>query len=267
MKRHLPEPAHYSRLRKYLAALPHGMPTSFTWVLAAAVVATPIFTVRAILPALGGGARDRNEEVQPNASVVDARGREGSHAAWTVTREIPASPGAADPGTDAPRLVATAVSPVSRPDGGDLAQDRVDEASADPGPSVEPSASASPSDFLLGELGEVDHEPGVAKPALLDRSVGTVVDSPPAPSIDTAERDSTPNPDVDDQVHGPARDQPSLEDRAPASDPVSGGGHGHDGASDRGEASDDDREADHRQTPSPMPGQPASTKPPENADD
>jgi hypothetical protein len=267
MKRHLPEPAQFSRLRKYLAALPLGIPTSFTWVLAAAVVATPILTVRAILPALGGGARDRVEEVQPNVAVVDDRGREGSQAAWTVTQEIAASPGVADPGSNAHPRLATAASPVPRRDGGDQAQDPVDEASADATPSIEPAATTyALSDTYLTELGQADREPDTDASSR-DRSAGTVVESAPAPSISASGSESTPNPDYDDRVEGPGRDQPSLEDKAPTTSPEPGGIPGPGEASDEGEASDNDREGDHRQIPGPVPGQPSPTSSPENGDD
>jgi hypothetical protein len=50
MQRHLPEPAPLARPRRLLAAMPSGLPTSSAWVLAAALIVTPVVTMQAVLP-------------------------------------------------------------------------------------------------------------------------------------------------------------------------------------------------------------------------
>ena len=50
MQRHLPTSTPLARTRRLLAALPSGLPTSSACVLAAALVVTPIVTLRAVMP-------------------------------------------------------------------------------------------------------------------------------------------------------------------------------------------------------------------------
>jgi hypothetical protein len=254
MQRHLPEPAPFSRLRRYLAALPLGMPTSFTWVLAAAAVATPIITVRAILPAYGGAAQDHEDQAQPNVAVDVDRNRQGWPGGRTSGQGTATASEVADPGRTAhPRVIETASPGLLAAGGG---QDRDRDQDPDPGDGASPdqilyvelSATASPSDGYMHELGQLNQEPGAqasmptqAFAAWLGEPVGDqpLVQDPPPASYEPLIQDSPPASEP-----SPAHEEASAQER-----------------SDDEETSDHDREADHR-WPSPGPTPSASTAPP-----
>jgi hypothetical protein len=257
MQRHLPEPAPFSRLRKSLAALPPGMPTSLTWVLAAAAVATPIITVRANLTADGGPALDHEEQTQANVATHVDRGRQGWLDGRTAGHRPATASEVADPGPTARPRVTQAASPGHpAPAGGqDRDQDPGDGASPDPALYVVLSASASPSDAYMHELGQLDQEPD-AQLSMPTRAFGDRVDEPV--------RELPWEPDLT-----PVSAEPPGHEDSPGSQ--DGPGHeealGHGEVSDDDEASDDDREADHHRVPGPDPAQPAPTEPPEDGDD
>ena len=71
MQRQLPKPAPLARPRRLLAAMPSGLPTSGACVLAAALVVTPVVTLRAILPP--DGHRDGSLSPQIRAGATDGR--------------------------------------------------------------------------------------------------------------------------------------------------------------------------------------------------
>ena len=55
MHRHLPKPGRFHRVRTPLGRLPSGIPTSSTWLVAAAAVAVPVITTgAAVVPSFGG---------------------------------------------------------------------------------------------------------------------------------------------------------------------------------------------------------------------
>lgn len=253
MQRHLPEPAPFSRLRRYLAALPLGMPTSFTWVLAAAAVATPIITVRAILPAYGGAAMDHEEQTQPNVAVHVDRNRQGWLDGRTAGQGTATASEVADPGPMARPRATQAASPglFAAPGGQDSDQDPSDGASPDQILYVELSAMASPSDAYMHELGQPDQEPDVqasmptqAFADWLDEPVGDqpLVQDLPAASYEPLIQDPPPASEP-----SPAHEEASAQER-----------------SDDDEASDHDREMDHTRSPGPGPTQPAATEPPDD---
>jgi hypothetical protein len=221
------------------------MPTSFTWVLAAAAVATPIITVRAILPAYGGAALDHDEQTQPNVAVQVDHSRQGWLDGRTAGQGTATASVVADPRPSGRLGVTRPASPGLLKAVGeeDRDQDPGDEASPDLTLYVVLSASASPSDAYMHELGEVDQEPDAQA--------------------------SMPTRAFADGVGEPVRDQPLVHDPATVSEQSPGHEEalGHDEGSDDGEATDDDREADYHRVPGPGPAQPAPTEPPEDGDD
>lgn len=258
MQRHLPEPAPFSRLRKYLAALPLGMPTSFTWVLAAAAVATPIITVRAILPAYGGAALDHEEQAQANVAVQVDRSRQGWLDGRTAGQGTATASEVVDPGPAARPRVTQAASPglLASAGGQDRDQDPDpgDGASPDQILYVELSATASPSDGYMHELGQLNQEPDVqasmptrAFADWLGESVGDqpLIQDPPPASYEPLIQDPPPASEP-----SPAHEEASAQER-----------------SDDDEVSEDDREGDHHRVPGRGPVQPAPTGPPEDGDD
>lgn len=70
MTRQLPKAARFQRVRRYLATLPSGMPTSSAYLVAGMAIVVPILTAGTILPAIGHGMLERDPGGLPGRAVA-----------------------------------------------------------------------------------------------------------------------------------------------------------------------------------------------------
>jgi hypothetical protein len=105
LTRQLPKAARFQLIRKYLAALPAGMPTSGAYLAAGAAVVVPLLTAGVVLPSFGHGMLERD----PGAVEGQALGAASNERVVDFPAHLPqptpppAAPGPVSEGPGDPR--------------------------------------------------------------------------------------------------------------------------------------------------------------------
>jgi hypothetical protein len=175
LKRQLPNAAPLRRLRRLLAAMPSGTPTSSAYLVTGIAVAVPLLTAGVALPLIGHGALEQDP---------------GS-------LQAPAS------GTAAPGLDATPItSPAPDPSSGWPSSSVGPGAGSGSARGVAPESDQAGGDQSAGDSDPSDHRlENVAGDVGLDRPEGSEARAPGQPTSEPDERRSWGNDDDDSGDH------------------------------------------------------------------